>query len=172
MPKQNFTNDYNGTKLTRYQYHSSDGFLNRVNLLTNTIFYEKNISFTFCAKYTMYTAYSYTVYGIATFYLKKFNEEVFSHLLISEFFYVLLMTCIFQVTNDDVNFPRSNITFTTFGKRNSHASDTSSAYSGSDVMQSSLSGEINTDLSGLSETLVDSDEEESYLDFGETVSNI
>ncbi|CAD5123698.1 DgyrCDS12018 [Dimorphilus gyrociliatus] len=101
MPKQNFTNDYSGTKLTRYQYHSSDGFLNRT-------------------------------------------------------------------TSDDVNLSRSHMTFTTFGKRNSHASDTSSAYSGSDVMQSSISGEINADLSGLSETLVDSDEEESYLDFGET----
>ncbi|CAD5124118.1 DgyrCDS12420 [Dimorphilus gyrociliatus] len=48
-------------------------------------------------------------------------------------------------------------------KRNSHASDTSSAYSGSDMMQSSVSGEV-ADLSGLTETLVDSDDEEGYVE--------
>ncbi|CAI9720796.1 rap guanine nucleotide exchange factor 2 isoform X14 [Octopus vulgaris] len=49
-------------------------------------------------------------------------------------------------------------------KRNSRASDTSSAYSGSDVMQSSIDGQENVDLeySGLTESMVDSDEEEGY----------
>lgn len=57
---------------------------------------------------------------------------------------------------------------TAASKRNSHASDTSSAYSGSDMMQSSVSGEV-ADLSGLTETLVDSDDEEGYVESSEGV---
>lgn len=49
-------------------------------------------------------------------------------------------------------------------KRGSRASDTSSAYSGSDMMQSSLGDDENVDLSGLVETLVDSDDEEGYVE--------
>ncbi len=49
-------------------------------------------------------------------------------------------------------------------KRGSRASDTSSAYSGSDMMQSSLGDDENTDLSGLVETMVDSDDEEGYVE--------
>ena len=49
-------------------------------------------------------------------------------------------------------------------KRCSRASDTSSAYSGSDMMQSSIDDQEHDDLelSGLPEGLVDSDDEESY----------
>ncbi|XP_064621148.1 rap guanine nucleotide exchange factor 6-like isoform X4 [Lineus longissimus] len=51
-------------------------------------------------------------------------------------------------------------------KRNSRASDTSSAYSGSDMMQSSIDDQdMTVDLSGLAESLVDSDDEEgSYAE--------
>ena len=48
-------------------------------------------------------------------------------------------------------------------KRNSRASDTSSAYSGSDMMQSSIDDQ-DVDLTGLPETLVDSDDEEGYVE--------
>ena len=51
-------------------------------------------------------------------------------------------------------------------KRNSHASDTSSAYSGSDVLQSSLEDQ-DIDFTGLVESLVDSDDEEGYIDNNE-----
>ena len=47
--------------------------------------------------------------------------------------------------------------------RNSHSSDSSSAYSGSDTMQSSVQSSVDVeevDLSGLMESVVDSDEEE------------
>jgi hypothetical protein len=44
-------------------------------------------------------------------------------------------------------------------KRGSRASDTSSAYSGSDIMQSSLDDQ-DMDLTGLVESIVDSDDEE------------
>lgn len=46
-------------------------------------------------------------------------------------------------------------------KRSSHASDTSSAYSGSDVMQSSIDDQ-DVDFAGLADCLVDSDVEEGY----------
>lgn len=50
-------------------------------------------------------------------------------------------------------------------KRNSRASDTSSAYSGSDMMQSSVDDPENPEeLSGLMESVVDSDEEEGYAE--------
>ena len=51
-------------------------------------------------------------------------------------------------------------------KRGSRASDTSSAYSGSDVMQSSIDDQdvADMDYSGLVESLVDSDEEEGYAE--------
>ena len=49
-------------------------------------------------------------------------------------------------------------------KRGSRASDTSSAYSGSDMMQSSLGDDDQVDMSGLAETLVDSDDEEGYVE--------
>ena len=52
-------------------------------------------------------------------------------------------------------------------KRCSRASDTSSAYSGSDMMQSSIDDHENGDSDlpcNLIETLVDSDEEEGYGD--------
>ena len=45
-------------------------------------------------------------------------------------------------------------------KRSSHASDTSSAYSGSDLMQSSLDDQ-DIDFTGLRESQVDSDDEEA-----------
>lgn len=48
-----------------------------------------------------------------------------------------------------------------FHKRSSRASDTSSAYSGSDLMQSSLDDQ-DVDFTGLRESMVDSDEEEGY----------
>ena len=48
-------------------------------------------------------------------------------------------------------------------KRNSRASDTSSAYSGSDMMQSSIDDQ-DIDLSGLVESIVDSDDEEGYAE--------
>ena len=50
-------------------------------------------------------------------------------------------------------------------KRSSRASDTSSAYSGSDMMQSSIDDQENPDmdLSGMPEGYVDSDEEEDKL---------
>ena len=55
-----------------------------------------------------------------------------------------------------------------FHKRNSRASDTSSAYSGSDMMQSSIDEpDVTTtdhDYSALVESLVDSDDEESYAE--------
>ncbi|KAL5018416.1 hypothetical protein ScPMuIL_004138 [Solemya velum] len=52
-----------------------------------------------------------------------------------------------------------------YSKRCSRASDTSSAYSGSDVMQSSIDDPDNEmDLSGLVESMVDSDEEEGYAE--------
>lgn len=56
-------------------------------------------------------------------------------------------------------------------KRCSRASDTSSAYSGSDMMQSSIDDQENVemDLSGLPEGLVDSDEEEGYAESTEVV---
>ncbi|KAL3876620.1 hypothetical protein ACJMK2_034439 [Sinanodonta woodiana] len=56
-------------------------------------------------------------------------------------------------------------------KRSSRASDTSSAYSGSDMMQSSLDDQDNADidLSGLVESIVDSDEEEGYADSTESL---
>ncbi|KAL8569549.1 hypothetical protein ACOMHN_002095 [Nucella lapillus] len=55
-------------------------------------------------------------------------------------------------------------------KRSSRASDTSSAYSGSDLMQSSLDDPDNpeAELSGLVESLVDSDDEEGYADSTES----
>ncbi|XP_076458916.1 rap guanine nucleotide exchange factor 2-like isoform X3 [Babylonia areolata] len=55
-------------------------------------------------------------------------------------------------------------------KRSSRASDTSSAYSGSDMMQSSLDDPDNpeAELSGLVESLVDSDDEEGYADSTES----
>ena len=49
--------------------------------------------------------------------------------------------------------------------RNSHSSDSSSAYSGSDTMQSSVPSSVDVeevDLSGLLESVVDSDEEEAH----------
>ena len=49
-------------------------------------------------------------------------------------------------------------------KRTSHASDTSSAYSGSDMMQGSSISDTDVDLTGLRESLVDSDDEEGYID--------
>ena len=49
-------------------------------------------------------------------------------------------------------------------KRGSRASDTSSAYSGSDMMQSSLGDDEHVDMSGLAEALVDSDDEEGYVE--------
>lgn len=51
-------------------------------------------------------------------------------------------------------------------KRSSRASDTSSAYSGSDMMQSSLDDPDNpeAELSGLVESVVDSDDEEGYAE--------
>ena len=52
------------------------------------------------------------------------------------------------------------------GKRTSHASDTSSAYSGSDMMQSSIDDQ-DIDLSGLVESMVDSDDEEGYVESSE-----
>lgn len=57
-------------------------------------------------------------------------------------------------------------------KRSSRASDTSSAYSGSDMMQSSLDDQDNgdIDLSGLMESVVDSDEEEGYAESTEVSS--
>ena len=48
-------------------------------------------------------------------------------------------------------------------KRSSRASDTSSAYSGSDVMQSSIDDQ-DMDFVGLVETQVDSDDEEGYVE--------
>lgn len=48
-------------------------------------------------------------------------------------------------------------------KRSSRASDTSSAYSGSDMMQSSIDDQ-DIDLSGLVESVVDSDDEEGYAE--------
>ncbi|XP_064594655.1 rap guanine nucleotide exchange factor 6-like isoform X3 [Liolophura sinensis] len=56
-------------------------------------------------------------------------------------------------------------------KRSSRASDTSSAYSGSDMMQSSIDDQDNgdIDLSGLMESVVDSDEEEGYAESTESV---
>lgn len=50
-------------------------------------------------------------------------------------------------------------------KRSSRASDTSSAYSGSDMMQSSIDDQENQDmdLTGMQEGYVDSDEEEDKL---------
>lgn len=48
-------------------------------------------------------------------------------------------------------------------KRSSRASDTSSAYSGSDLMQSSVEDQ-EVDLTGLMESLVDSDDEEGYVE--------
>lgn len=58
-------------------------------------------------------------------------------------------------------------------KRNSRASDTSSAYSGSD-MHSSIDGQENVDLdySGLTESMVDSDEEEGYGETSELSSEM
>ncbi|TRY80967.1 hypothetical protein TCAL_12515 [Tigriopus californicus] len=56
--------------------------------------------------------------------------------------------------------------------RSSHSSDTSSAYSGSDTMQSihsSLENEAVVDLSGLHESVVDSDEEELADGMGQMV---
>ncbi|XP_063444358.1 rap guanine nucleotide exchange factor 6-like isoform X2 [Mytilus trossulus] len=51
-------------------------------------------------------------------------------------------------------------------KRCSRASDTSSAYSGSDMMQSSIDDQENVDMdiSGLPESMVDSDDEEGYAE--------
>ena len=51
-------------------------------------------------------------------------------------------------------------------KRCSRASDTSSAYSGSDMMQSSIDDQENVDMeiTGLPESLVDSDDEEGYAE--------
>ena len=49
-------------------------------------------------------------------------------------------------------------------KRGSRASDTSSAYSGSDMMQSSLGDDEHVHMSGLAEALVDSDDEEGYVE--------
>ena len=51
----------------------------------------------------------------------------------------------------------------TYHTRNSRASDTSSAYSGSDMMLSSIDDQ-DVDLSGLVESLVDSDDEEGYVE--------
>ena len=51
-------------------------------------------------------------------------------------------------------------------KRNSRASDTSSAYSGSDMMQSSIDDQ-DMDMTGLAETIVDSDDEEGYVEASE-----
>lgn len=50
--------------------------------------------------------------------------------------------------------------------RNSHSSDSSSAYSGSDTMQSVQSSleDQEVDLSGLIESIVDSDEEEDLAE--------
>lgn len=51
--------------------------------------------------------------------------------------------------------------------RNSHSSDTSSAYSGSDTMQSVHSSSLEdqeVDLSGLIESVVDTDEEEDLAE--------
>ncbi len=48
-------------------------------------------------------------------------------------------------------------------KRGSRASDTSSAYSGSDMMQSSLGEDETVDMSALAENL-DSDDEEGYVE--------
>lgn len=52
------------------------------------------------------------------------------------------------------------------GNRFSRSSDTSSAYSGSDVMHTSLDDPDapDVDLSGLAESLVDSDDEEGYAE--------
>ncbi|ESO87122.1 hypothetical protein LOTGIDRAFT_107273 [Lottia gigantea] len=63
----------------------------------------------------------------------------------------------------DTGFQRSDQYF----KRSSRASDTSSAYSGSDMMQSSIDdpGENpDIDLSGLMESMVDSDDEDGYAE--------
>ena len=51
-------------------------------------------------------------------------------------------------------------------KRCSRSSDTSSAYSGSDMMQSSIDDQENVDMdiSGLPESMVDSDDEEGYAE--------
>ena len=57
-------------------------------------------------------------------------------------------------------------------KRCSRASDTSSAYSGSDMMQSSLDEQENGDSdlpSNLMESLVDSDDEEGYGESTEVI---
>ncbi|XP_078318508.1 rap guanine nucleotide exchange factor 2-like isoform X9 [Crassostrea virginica] len=56
-------------------------------------------------------------------------------------------------------------------KRSSRASDTSSAYSGSDMMQSSIDDQENPDmdLSGMPEGYVDSDEEEDKLSNTESI---
>ncbi|XP_048248295.1 rap guanine nucleotide exchange factor 6-like isoform X4 [Haliotis rufescens] len=56
-------------------------------------------------------------------------------------------------------------------KRSSRASDTSSAYSGSDMMQSSIDDQdaAEMDYSGLQESLVDSDEEEGYAESTESL---
>lgn len=56
-------------------------------------------------------------------------------------------------------------------KRNSRASDTSSAYSGSDMMQSSIDDQEN-DLSGFVESAVDSDDEEGYADSNEVTMSV
>ncbi|XP_076440019.1 rap guanine nucleotide exchange factor 2-like [Babylonia areolata] len=55
-------------------------------------------------------------------------------------------------------------------KRNSRASDSSSAYSGSDMMHSSMDDPNNpeADLTGLMESVVDSDEEEGYAESTES----
>ncbi|XP_013399838.1 rap guanine nucleotide exchange factor 6 isoform X2 [Lingula anatina] len=53
-------------------------------------------------------------------------------------------------------------------KRSSRASDTSSAYSGSDMMQSSIDDQ-DIDLSGLVESIVDSDDEEGYAESTESM---
>uniref|UniRef100_A0A2C9LIN6 Rap guanine nucleotide exchange factor 2 n=1 Tax=Biomphalaria glabrata TaxID=6526 RepID=A0A2C9LIN6_BIOGL len=57
-------------------------------------------------------------------------------------------------------------------KRSSRASDTSSAYSGSDLMHTSLDDADvhDIDLSGMGESLVDSDDEEGYADSAESFS--
>ncbi len=57
-------------------------------------------------------------------------------------------------------------------KRGSRASDTSSAYSGSDMMQSSLGDDEHVDMSGLAETLVDSDDEEGYVESPDVSSRL
>ena len=59
-------------------------------------------------------------------------------------------------------------------KRCSRASDTSSAYSGSDMMQSSIDDQENGDSdlpSNLIESLVDSDDEEGYGESTEVNQN-